>query len=58
MSALTGVGLLGTTAEAGLLHFRGAFHNPAMLLPVTLPPARRRFAGGGGAWAGASDRAG
>ena len=31
-------GLLGTTGEAGLLHFRGAFHNPAMLLPVTLPP--------------------
>ncbi|WP_409566570.1 hypothetical protein [Methylobacterium sp. E-065] len=30
--------LLGTTAEAGLLHFRGAFQNPAMLLPVTLPP--------------------
>ena len=30
--------LLGTTGEAGLLHFRGAFQNPAMLLPVTLPP--------------------
>ncbi|MEH3147449.1 MAG: hypothetical protein PGN34_19370 [Methylobacterium frigidaeris] len=30
--------LLGTTAEAGLLHFRGAFQNPAMLVPVTLPP--------------------
>jgi hypothetical protein len=26
------------TAEAGLLHFRGAFHNPLMTLPVTLPP--------------------
>jgi hypothetical protein len=38
VSILTGVGLLGTTAEAGLLHFRGAFHNPAMWLPVTLPP--------------------
>jgi hypothetical protein len=34
----TGASLLGTTAEAGLLHFRGAFHNPAMLLPVTMPP--------------------
>ena len=32
-------GLLGTTGEAGLLHFRGAFHNPLMLLPVTF---RRR----------------
>jgi len=34
----TAVSLLGTTAEAGLLHFRGAFHNPAMYLPVTMPP--------------------
>jgi hypothetical protein len=38
MAALTSVGLLGTAGEAGLLHFRGAFHNPFMLLPVTLPP--------------------
>jgi hypothetical protein len=38
MAGVTGAGLLGTTAEAGLLHFRGAFHNPLMLLPVTLPP--------------------
>jgi hypothetical protein len=32
------VGLIGTVAEAALLHFRGAFHNPFMFLPVTLPP--------------------
>jgi hypothetical protein len=38
VAAMTGVGLAGTTAEAGLLHFRGAFHNSAMLLPVTVPP--------------------
>ncbi len=38
ISALTGAGILGTVAEAGLLHFRGAYHNPAMLLPVTIPP--------------------
>jgi hypothetical protein len=38
VAALTGMGLLGTTAEAGLLHFRGAFHNPAMFFPVTFPP--------------------
>jgi hypothetical protein len=38
MAALTSGGLLGTAGEAGLLHFRGAFHNPFMLLPVTLPP--------------------
>ena len=31
-------GLAGTAGEAGLLHFRGAYHNPAMILPVTLPP--------------------
>lgn len=38
VAAATALSLLGTTAEAGLLHFRGAFHNPAMLLPVTMPP--------------------
>lgn len=35
---VTAASLLGTTGEAGLLHFRGAFHNPAMYLPVTMPP--------------------
>jgi hypothetical protein len=35
----TSLSLLGTTGEAGLLHFRGSFQNPAMFLPVTLPPA-------------------
>ncbi len=38
IAAVSALGLLGTTAEAGLLHFRGAFQNPAMVLPVTLPP--------------------
>lgn len=38
IATLTALGLLGTTGEAGLLHFRGAFHNPFMTLPVTLPP--------------------
>lgn len=38
VAALVGTALLGTTAEAGLLHFRGAFQNPAMILPVTMPP--------------------
>jgi hypothetical protein len=32
------LGLLGTAAEAGLLHFRGAFQDPFMFLPVTIPP--------------------
>ena len=38
LGLLVAGGLLGTVGEAGLLHFRGAFHNPAMLAPVTLPP--------------------
>jgi hypothetical protein len=38
VAAATGVGLLGTVAEAGLLHFRGAYHDPFMYLPVTIPP--------------------
>jgi hypothetical protein len=39
MLALATAGMLaGTTLEAGLLHFRGAFQNPAMFVPVTLPP--------------------
>lgn len=39
LSFITAASLLGTTGEAGLLHFRGAFHNPAMYLPVSMPPA-------------------
>jgi hypothetical protein len=38
MAAVVGAGLLGTAGEAGLLHFRGAFQNPFMVLPVSLPP--------------------
>ena len=38
MAAVTSGGLLGTAGEAALLHFRGAYQNPFMLLPVTLPP--------------------
>jgi hypothetical protein len=37
-AGLTAAGLLGTMSEAALLHFRGAYHNPFMFLPVTLPP--------------------
>lgn len=39
LAALSASGLIGTTAEAGLLHYRGAFQNPFMFVPVTLPPA-------------------
>jgi hypothetical protein len=35
---LTAAGLLGSAGEAGLMHFRGAYHNPAMVVPITLPP--------------------
>ncbi|MGH7464603.1 MAG: hypothetical protein ACREK1_05465, partial [Longimicrobiales bacterium] len=37
--ALAALGLAGTAAEAGMLHFRGAFQDPFMYLPVTVPPA-------------------
>ena len=37
VAALTGASLVGTAGEAGLLHFRGAYHNPFMLLPVSVP---------------------
>ena len=38
LASLTALGLLGTSAEAALLHFRGAYQNPAMFIPVTVPP--------------------
>jgi hypothetical protein len=38
LGMLTAAGLAGTSLEAALLHFRGAYHNPAMWLPVSLPP--------------------
>ena len=38
LAALTAGGLVGTIAEAALLHFRGAFQDKFMYLPVTIPP--------------------
>jgi hypothetical protein len=38
IAPIAAAALLGTAAEAGLLHFRGAFQNPFMFAPVTLPP--------------------
>jgi hypothetical protein len=38
IAALTSAALAGTVAEVALLHFRGAFQNPFMWAPVTLPP--------------------
>jgi hypothetical protein len=37
-AALIAFSLIGTVAEAGWLHFRGAFQDPAMYAPVTIPP--------------------
>lgn len=37
-AGLIAFSLVGTVAEAGFLHFRGAFQDPAMYLPVTVPP--------------------
>ena len=38
-AGLIAFSLVGTIAEAGFLHFRGAFQDPAMYLPVTIGPA-------------------
>ncbi|HZC38329.1 MAG TPA: hypothetical protein VE221_06615, partial [Sphingomicrobium sp.] len=38
VAALISFSLAGTIAEAGLLHFRGAFQDPMMYAPVTIPP--------------------
>jgi hypothetical protein len=38
LAAVSAGGLAGTVGEAGLLHFRGAFQNPFMVAPVTIPP--------------------
>jgi hypothetical protein len=38
LAAFTSVALAGTVAEVALFHFRGAFQNPFMYAPVTLPP--------------------
>jgi hypothetical protein len=37
LAAITSAGLMGTVGEVGLLHFRGAYQNPLMFLPVTVP---------------------
>ena len=44
-AAITSLGLLGTAAEAGVLHYRGAYHDPFMFVPVTIPPTAAAFMG-------------
>lgn len=38
IAALASIGMVATAAEAALLHFRGAYHDPFMFVPVTVPP--------------------
>ncbi len=38
LAATISAGLVGTVGEAGLLHFRGAYQDPFMFAPVTIPP--------------------
>jgi len=45
-AGLIAFSLLGTVAEAGFLHFRGAFQDPAMYAPVTIPPLAAVAVGG------------
>lgn len=45
LAGLIGAGLAGTSVEVWLLHFRGAFHHPAMYLPVTMPPVAAALLG-------------
>jgi hypothetical protein len=45
LCAVSAAGLAGTVAEAALLHFRGAYHNPAMVLPVSVPPVAAALLG-------------
>ena len=47
----------GGRAEAALMHFRGAYHNPAMTLPVTVPPVAQPFARCGRLCPGTPNRA-
>ncbi len=39
LAALTAFGIMGSVGEAGLLHLKGSYQNPAMYLPVTIPAA-------------------
>ena len=54
VGAATSAGLLGTVGEAGLMHFRGAYHDPFMFLPVAVPPLAAALMGK--AAIGATDR--
>lgn len=46
LAGLSSFGLLGTVGEVLLLHFRGAFQDPFMWLPVTFPPVAAALTAG------------
>lgn len=56
LAGLVSAGLAGTVGEAGLLHFRGAFQNPAMVIPVTMPPVAAGLLAAGAIGAGRGPR--
>lgn len=56
IGTVAGAGMVGTTAEAGLLHFRGSFHDPFMILPVAMPPAAAAALTGASLGAARTDR--
>ena len=45
LGGLASAGILGTSGEAALLHFRGAFQNPFMLARVSVPPLAAALVG-------------
>jgi hypothetical protein len=45
IAVISAAGLAGTVGEAALLHFRGAYHDPAMVLPVGIPPVAAALLG-------------
>lgn len=55
-AGLSALGLAGTVGEAALLHYRGAFQNPFMWLPVTLPPVGAALLGRAALEGGAGER--
>jgi hypothetical protein len=56
VAGLATLGLFGTAAEAGALHFRGAFQNPVMYAPVVVPPIAAAALAGAAATRGARER--
>jgi len=38
LASFAASGIAGSASEAALFHFRGAFQNPAMFVPITVPP--------------------